>query len=332
MSEHMFDYDLAGVSRLGSLTARHWKGSMRTGRPRVDRVVVSCTCCGLLLERYESVVARNSTGRFFCSKACRDRIGSKPRRKDMATCQQERCGRDFYPRTGSPNRFCSKSCHDIFQSRNGYLKTCPVCQERFRVRPSDEDVWCSRSCYEVGRRTVEGRTKLTSDGYVLVYQPGHSEVNSTGWALQHRVILSDLLGHALPKGSTVHHKNGRRDDNRPSNLELRASQHGAGQNILDLLDWARELLQMYGPDESLLREVAVAKHDSICSSRARPAPIGIRRRNRYGSQERMRRGSHIFRVTSHAKLRRSSTRCNPVGSVGRAIACRDDIFDLGSEP
>lgn len=40
-----------------------------------------------------------------------------------------------------------------------------------------------------------------------------------------------------------------RDDNRFENLELRASSHGRGQTVPDLLDWAHEIIRRYGEQQ-----------------------------------------------------------------------------------
>jgi hypothetical protein len=74
-----------------------------------------------------------------------------------------------------------------------------------------------------------GRTVLKS-GYVYVkIQPDHPLAamrNSSGYVLEHRLVMAQALGRPLRADETVHHINGAKADNRPANLQLRHGKHG----------------------------------------------------------------------------------------------------------
>ncbi len=57
---------------------------------------------------------------------------------------------------------------------------------------------------------------------------------------EHRQVMEQILGRPLRPFESVHHRNGRRADNRPSNLELWVKPQPAGQRPEDLVAWVAE--------------------------------------------------------------------------------------------
>lgn len=62
---------------------------------------------------------------------------------------------------------------------------------------------------------------ISSHGYVLVrLGVGHPLANSRGVAYEHHVVWA-ASGRAMPHAhETIHHRNGQKDDNRLSNLQI----------------------------------------------------------------------------------------------------------------
>lgn len=95
------------------------------------------------------------------------------------------------------------------------------------------------------RRSTSGY--LTPEGYRIVRVPqGHPMATADRKVLEHRLVMSEVIGRPLLPEENVHHKNGNRSDNRPENLELWVTKQPLGQRVEDKVRWAREILALYG--------------------------------------------------------------------------------------
>lgn len=83
--------------------------------------------------------------------------------------------------------------------------------------------------------------RLNDDGYLTEYDYATKKRR-----LQHRIVMEQLLGRPLRPGENVHHINGIRSDNCPENLELWVSSQPSGQRVDDLVQWAYEIIELYG--------------------------------------------------------------------------------------
>lgn len=82
-------------------------------------------------------------------------------------------------------------------------------------------------------------------GYALLHKPDHPSATKNGTVREHRYVMEQVLGRQLRPDERVHHKNGDRLNNRPENLELWVTKDPPGQRVVDLVQFAHEILNRY---------------------------------------------------------------------------------------
>lgn len=174
--------------------------------------VFACPTCK---EDYLEYPAKGSG---YCSKACY--------RKVCKTCNTE-----FHAKTPR-QMYCSETC------KRG-TASCHNCGKSFVVGKKAAGLFCSKTCaYEF--KCPVGTVRDGGGGYKIVKVPHGTPgakrqygANGHQWMLEHRYVMQQILGRPLGKKENVHHINGKRDDNRPENLELWKKSQPAGVRAAD---------------------------------------------------------------------------------------------------
>lgn len=228
---------------------------IKKGRYSVERVVVKCETCGKEHKRRTSDLARNRTGRVFCSRRCY--VPCKPRLGSERPCGT--CGVAFYRQASlSTQKFCSVSCQNRWQTKPKTSRACGVCGVTLMLRPSERARrFCSTECKAIGQTTryagfdYNGRPAIIDDGgYVRVWKPEHPKaIGNHGRVLYHRLIMEEVLGRYLLTEEHVDHINRDKADNRIENLQLMSLMEHSDKTVADRLRDTQDLKryrELYG--------------------------------------------------------------------------------------
>lgn len=184
-----------------------------------------CKYCGK-----EFVYCRGNKSQKYCSLKCANAFATEqaPDNNRMLTCKH--CGKEFIrdltdkELANGKGQYCSKECHNEHIAWEQLY--CEQCGKPLKRGYGDK--YCSHKCAGLGNRRENG---CVSNGYIMITVEDGRRVP------QHRYVMEQTIGRVLLPEETVHHKNGIRHDNDPSNLELWASTHPYGQRVEDLINF-----------------------------------------------------------------------------------------------
>lgn len=206
----------------------HREHESNYGRPaaRVAPIAFTCRECGNSFPMMQSYVTayNKKFGRdpLYCSRPC-SAIGRRKDADERHKTVCKNCGKEFYKtrRKGSgtiynTQELCSKQC---------------------------KNEWVSKQ-WHAQRGTLQQITRRVKRRYVVLRIPAQNGTPAHE-ILEHRYVMEQKLGRKLLTEETVHHINGDRQHNDPSNLELFSSRHGPGQRVVDKVNFAIEILTLY---------------------------------------------------------------------------------------
>lgn len=145
-------------------------------------------------------------------------------------------------------------------------------------------------CQRTGPRSGEGHPEwkggliVNGDGYVMRYCPDHPNRRThSPYILEHRLVMEEILGRNLTKSEVVHHIDGDKQNNAPSNLELFSTN---GEHLKATLKGC--VPQWTPAGKRAMREAAQAKRqraarlrDAIQTALGLDAPPSNRTASRY---------------------------------------------------
>ncbi len=125
---------------------------------------------------------------------------------------------------------CQNGCDKPVHSRG----VCKNCYRKLNYEEHERERRGAKKMPEIGHESTD------KDGYVRV-KIGEGR----NWQDKHRLVMEQKLGRKLESFENVHHKNGVRNDNSESNLELWITKQPKGQRPEDLIEYAEWILKIY---------------------------------------------------------------------------------------
>lgn len=161
----------------------------------------------------------------------------------MAICQNPKCNKEhsrtYRPNSKKPAKYCSKKCTqacvcDRWRKNN---------KEKFKQLQREHRKEYTR--IKLGLPLDHPRLKAIKGSGCI--KSGYKVLTINKKAIfEHRFVMEKMLGRPLKNTETVHHIDGNKINNNPSNLELRVGAHGPGQRVEDIKRIALQYFQEEG--------------------------------------------------------------------------------------
>jgi len=105
----------------------------------------------------------------------------------------------------------------------GINKDCQYCGGRIK-KARKKQKFCSISCSSSSRKgeannNWKGGKMLNCRGYIEIRDPKHHRAKTNGYVYEHILVAEDKIGRRLKEKEVVHHIDGNRSNNNPSNIE-----------------------------------------------------------------------------------------------------------------
>lgn len=234
-------------------------------------IVRPCEHCGNSFDAESSNAKAKRQGKLnrFCSRRCRNL--SRPTRPEHPPEYFQRpcglCGNIFdatpsrpqYDRLRKYCRGCVRAGRKAkIQKLHAHRKTnitCKHCGNMFvlaaRLIKSGKHSgqYCSIACVYADRKgkskpfnhpSEVGSRRINAQGYIEIKVAASGREDYWGWVKEHRHVMEQIIGRPLLPTESVHHKDGNRAHNDPSNLELWIKPQPTGIRAADLIAYVVE--------------------------------------------------------------------------------------------